>query len=92
MIELILRKVPEIKFCKVPDAPPVIDAEIAGIFQEYLVPSGTIPLVVFTGDTTNGTSLHTTVVIVLISAVGLTVTVTVNTALSLQNTDVGVTK
>ena len=58
MIELILRNVPEIKFCKVPEAPPVIDAEIAGTFQEYLVPSGTIPLFVFTGDTTKRTSLQ----------------------------------
>jgi hypothetical protein len=82
---------PEIKFCCVPDAPPVIDIEIIGTFQVYSVPSGTMPLVLFTGEITKGTSLHIALVITVISAVGLTVTVTVNPKSSEQLTEVGVT-
>jgi hypothetical protein len=60
------------------DAPPVTVPVNVGIFQLYKLLSGTIPFVWFVGVTTNGTPLHVTVVIVLISAVGGTVTVNTN--------------
>jgi hypothetical protein len=75
----------------VADAPPVTVPVNVGTFQLYTLPSGTIPLVTFDGVTTNGTPLHVTVVIVLISAVGGTVTVTVNGAPSPQLAMLGVT-
>jgi len=59
------------------DAPPVTVPVNVGIFQLYKLLSGTIPFVWFVGVTTNGTPLHVTVVIVLISAVGGKVTVNV---------------
>ena len=62
------------------DAPPVTVPVYVGGFQLYVLPSGTIPFVWFVGVTTNATPLHVTVVIVLISAVGGTVTVTVKFA------------
>ena len=58
-------------------APPVTVPVYVGAFQLYVLPFGTIPLVKFVGVTTNATPLHVTVVIVIISAVGGTVTVTV---------------
>jgi hypothetical protein len=61
----------------VADAPPVTVPVNVGTFQLYTLPSGTMPFVGFDGVTTNGTPLHVTVVIVVISAVGGTVTVTV---------------
>jgi hypothetical protein len=75
----------------VADAPPVTVPVNVGTFQLYTLPSGTIPFVGFVGVTTNGTPLHVTVVIVLISAVGGTVTVTVNGAPSPQLAMLGVT-
>jgi hypothetical protein len=75
----------------VADAPPVTVPVNVGTFQLYTLPSGTIPLVTFDGVTTNGTPLHVTVVIVVISAVGGTVTVTVNGAPSPQLAMLGVT-
>jgi len=62
----------------VADAPPVTVPVNVGTFQLYTLPSGTIPFVWFVGVTTNGTPLHVTVVIVVISAVGGTVTVNTN--------------
>ena len=62
----------------VADAPPVTVPVNVGTLQLYTLPSGTIPLVGFVGVTTNGTPLHVTVVIVVISAVGGTVTVSTN--------------
>jgi hypothetical protein len=61
----------------VADAPPVTVPVNVGTLQLYTLPLGTIPLVTFVGVTTNGTPLHVTVVIVLISAVGGKVTVNV---------------
>jgi hypothetical protein len=58
-------------------APPVTVPVNVGAFQLYKLPSGTIPFVWFEGVTTNGTPLHVTVVIVVISAVGGIVTVNV---------------
>ena len=75
----------------VADAPPVTVPVNVGTLQLYTLPSGTIPFVGFVGVTTNGTPLHVTVVIVLISAVGGTVTVTVNGAPSPQLAMLGVT-
>jgi hypothetical protein len=45
-----------------------------------LVPAGTIPFTRFTGDTSNVRPLHTVVLMALITAVGFTVTSTVNVA------------
>jgi hypothetical protein len=75
----------------VADAPPVTVPVNVGTLQLYTLPSGTIPFVGFVGVTTNGTPLHVTVVIVVISAVGGTVTVTVNGAPSPQLAMLGVT-
>ena len=58
-------------------APPVTVPVNVGALQLYKLPSGTMPFVTLVGVTTNGTPLHVTVVIVVISAVGGTVTVTV---------------
>ena len=54
------------------------------------MPSGTIPLTVSTGLTVNATPLQLTELIAVITAVGLTVTVTVNVA-PVQLPDNGVT-
>ena len=59
------------------DAPPVTVPVIIGALQLYKMPSGTMPLVPLVGVITNGTPLHVTEVIELISAVGGNVTVTV---------------
>jgi hypothetical protein len=75
----------------VADSPPVTVPVNVGTLQLYKLPSGTIPFVGFVGVTTNGTPLHVTVVIVVISAVGGTVTVTVNGAPSPQLAMLGVT-
>jgi hypothetical protein len=52
----------------------------AGVFQLYVVPNGTIPLLILVGVTVKVTPLHVTVLIPFISAVGGTVTVTVKFA------------
>jgi hypothetical protein len=75
----------------VADAPPVTVPVNVGALQLKKLPSGTIPFVLFVGVTTNGTPLHVTVVIVVISAVGGIVTVTVNGAPSPQLAMLGVT-
>ena len=56
----------------------MIEALIAGSLQLYEVPSGTIPFVTLVGDTTNKSPLQETLLIAVISAVGLTDTTTVN--------------
>ena len=73
-----MNNVPLINNLSESDAPPVIEADIVGTSQLYSVPSGTIPLIPFVGDTTNKSPLHETLLIAVISAVGLTVTTTVN--------------
>jgi hypothetical protein len=75
----------------VADAPPVTVPVNVGALQLYKLLSGTMPFVTLVGVTTNGTPLHVTVVIVVISAVGGTVTVTVNGAPSPQSALLGVT-
>ena len=73
------------------DAPPLIVP--VGALQPYVVPAGTIPLVRFVGVTVKLTPLHVIAVIAVITADGLTVTVTLNTApVQLPVTDTGVTK
>ena len=61
-----------------------------GTDQLYKVPVGTIPLVPLLGLTLNATPLQLTVVIAVISAVGLIVTTNVNAA-PVQLPDNGVT-
>ena len=61
-----------------PDAPPVNPPVTPGALHAYTVPAGTIPFVPFTGVTLNKTPLQLVPVIALITAVGFTVTVTVN--------------
>jgi hypothetical protein len=75
----------------VADAPPVTVPVNVGALQLNELLSGTIPFAPFVGVTTNGTPLHVTVVIVVISAVGGIVTVTVNGAPSPQLAMLGVT-
>ncbi len=69
-----------------PVIPPVTD----GTDQLYKVPAGTIPLVLLAGLTVNVTPLQLTVVIAVITGVGLMVTVKVNVA-PVQLPDNGVT-
>ena len=64
----------------VADTPPVTVPVYVGAFQLYVLPSGTMPFVILVGVTTNGTPLHVTVVMVVISAVGGKVTVSVKFA------------
>ena len=61
-------------------APPVIPPVTPGTDQLYKVPAGTIPFVILVGVTLNATPLQLTVLIAVITAVGLIVTVTVNAA------------
>ena len=73
-----MTKVPVIVVALLPDAPPVILPVTPGALHVYVVPAGTIPFVPFTGVTLNKTPLQLVPVIALITAVGFTVTVTVN--------------
>jgi hypothetical protein len=73
-----LRRLPNIVVILfVAEAPPVTLPVNPGSSHVYLVAIGTIPFVTLVGVTTNGTPLHVTVVIVVISAVGGNVTVNV---------------
>ena len=71
-------------------APPE-KPEPVGKAQVYLVPAGTIPLVPFTGLTVNNMPPQTVVVISVITAIGLTVTVTVKVGPLPQAAVLGVT-
>ena len=62
-----------------PVFPPVIPPVTEGADHAYVVPAGIIPLVPLTGVIPNPTPLQLTVVMVLMTAVGFTVTVTENT-------------
>ena len=75
----------------VADAPPVTVPVNVGTFQLYFVLAGIIPFTPSVGVTVKVTPLQVTVVIVLISAVGGNVTVTVNGAPSPQFAILGVT-
>jgi hypothetical protein len=72
---VVLVKVPEMFAAFVPEAAPVIPAT-TGADQEYVVEAGTIPLVVFTGDTEKADPLQTVADMAVMAGVGLTVTVT----------------
>ena len=69
-----------ILFDPLPVLPPVIKPVTDGALHAYVVPAGTMPFVIFVGVTTKLTPLQVTAVIAVITAVGLIVTVTVNTA------------
>ena len=81
---------PVILVANEPSAPP-LNPFTTGADQEYLVPAGTIPLVPFTGLTVNNIPPQTVVVISVITAIGLTVTVTVNVGPLPQAAVLGVT-
>ncbi len=71
-------------------APPVSPPVITGRPQLYVVPAGTIPLVVFTGVTVKPVPPQLEAIISLIAGVGLIVTVTSKSA-PVQVPEVGVT-
>ena len=85
-----LNKLPEISAVLVALAPPVSAPVTAGTDQLYNVPAGTIPLVVLVGVKVNEAPLQIVAVRALITARGLTVTVTVKAA-PLQVAEPGVT-
>ncbi len=74
-----------------PATPPVMPPVTEGIGQLYVVPTGTMPLVPFTGVELKKVPLQTVVVMLLIAGVGFTVTARVNIA-PLQEPEVGVIK
>ena len=90
MVLVGLYKVPEIADALAALAPPVSVPVTEGIDQLYNAPAGTIPLRVFVGVKVNEAPLQIVVVIVLITAKGLTVTVMVK-AVPLQLPETGVT-
>jgi len=75
-----LAKVPLINAALLPLTPPVKPPVTLGALHAYVVPAGTIPFVIFDGLSVNNTPLQLIVLIAVITAVGLIVTVTVNTA------------
>ena len=77
LVELV--SVPLIVNAPLPGAPPVNPVP-AGADQLYVVPAGTMPLVLFTGVTVNPLPLQTIAVIGVMAGFGLTVTVTVKVA------------
>jgi hypothetical protein len=90
-LELLVR-IPFTESWLLAEAPPVRDALLtAGSFQEYRVVVGTITLPLFTGDTSNGSPLQTTVLKGLITGVGSTNTVKVKLAYAAQFSICGVT-
>ena len=85
-----LFKVPEMKAALVALVAPVSPPVTAGTDQLYSVPAGIIPLVLLVGVTAKEAPVQIEAVIGLITAEGLTVTVTVNAA-PLQEAEAGVT-
>ena len=73
-----------------PVPPPVILAVILGADQLYVVPDGTIPLVMSKGDIVKDTPLQEAVAIGFTDATGLMVAVTVKLA-PVHEPDVGIT-
>jgi hypothetical protein len=86
---VVLVNVPLMLASAVPTAVPVMPTT-EGAVHEYVVPVGTIPLVVFAGVDVNVPSLQIVAVIADTAGFGLTVTVTVNVAPT-QVPEVGVT-
>ena len=72
--------IPLMFVCAVSLNPPAKPPNTLGALQLYNVPAGTIPFVLFVGVILNPTPLQLTVVIAVITGVGLIVTVTVNAA------------
>ena len=72
-------------------APPVNPPVTPGTDQLYVVPTGTIPFTPSVGVTVNNTPLQLTVLIAVITAVGLSVTVKVKLLPIPQLTIFGVT-
>jgi hypothetical protein len=76
---VVLVRVPEMLAALVPAAAPVMPVA-TGADQEYVVEAGTIPLVVFTGDTEKADPLQVVAVIAVTAGLGFTVAVTLNGA------------
>ena len=75
-----LINVPVILDAPLPVPPPVIPPVTPGALHAYVVPDGIMPFVPFVGVTVKLTPPQVVAVIALISALGFTVTVTVNVA------------
>jgi hypothetical protein len=86
---VVLVSVPVILEAPLPAAPPVKPVP-AGADQVYVVPAGTMPLVIFTGDMVKPTPLHTAEFIGVIAGLGFTNIITEKSA-PLQLPDIGVT-
>ena len=84
-------KVPNRLVAPLTAVPPVIPPVTIGNDQLYVVPAGTIPLVILTGVTVNAVPLHVIVVIAVIDATGSTLTV-IEKILPVQLPDTGVTR
>ena len=87
---VVLLKVPDIKAVLVALMPPVTPPVTVGTAQLNSVPAGILPLMILAGVRLKEVPVQITAVIALITAVGLTVTVTVN-GVPLQIPDSGVT-
>jgi hypothetical protein len=89
-----LIRVPVIILCAVADAPPIIPPVTVGDDQLYVVPSGTISLLLIppplTGVNTKLSLLHIISSFALITGIGSTVTVNVNTSPGQPVGDTGV--
>ena len=81
---------PVIVDAPLPVPPPVIPPVTPGALHAYVVPDGIMPFVPFVGVTVKLTPPQVVAVIALISALGFTVTVTVNTDPT-QEPELGVT-
>jgi hypothetical protein len=73
-----------------PEFPPVTPPVTVGADQTYVVPAGTTPLVMLTGDTVSVASLQAEELIGAIAGLGFTVTITEKST-PVQNPEVGVT-
>jgi hypothetical protein len=71
-----LISVPLILVAPLPEVPPVIPPVTVGAGQLYVVPVGTVPLVISTGVTVKAPPLHIIDVILVMIGAGLTVTLT----------------
>ena len=90
MVLTVLFKEPDTNIAFVALVPPVKPPVTAGVNQLYNVPAGTMPLIMCAGVRVNEVPLQVVEVIVLTTAEGLTVILTVN-AKPVQLPDAGVT-
>ena len=72
---VVLANVPVMIDTPLADEPPVMLPVVAGTDQLYVVPAGTMPLIISVGVTVNNTPLQLTVLIAVTAGVGLIVTV-----------------